>query len=62
MLSQKLATIKLDTPVTLKINEAAVPEKDRMLSVLKELGYKSLVRRVGGNIEEEDDKQAKLFD
>jgi len=62
MLSQKLATIKLDTPVTLKIDEATVPEKDRMLSVLKELGYKSLVRRMGGSTEEEDDKQAKLFD
>jgi DNA polymerase-1 len=41
MLSQKLATIKLDTPVTFQIDEAVVPEKDRMLSVLKELGYKS---------------------
>jgi DNA polymerase I len=65
MLSQKLATIRLDVPVTLNMSQAGVPDKERMLSVLKELGYKSLVRRAGGkeeDIKDIDDQQTKLFD
>jgi DNA polymerase-1 len=62
ILSQKLATIKLDVPVTMNIDKSLVPEKEKILSVLKELGYKSLIKRVGGNAEEVDDNQTKLFD
>jgi DNA polymerase I len=65
LLSQKLATIKLDVPVTLQINKAKAPDKEKMLAILKELGYKSLAKRVGGgekDMQEIDDKQEKLFE
>jgi DNA polymerase-1 len=62
MLSEKLATIKTDVPVTFRLNEAQVPTEKEMLEVLKELGYKSLVKRLGEKAEEDDDRQEKLFD
>jgi len=61
MLSQALATIKVDVPVTLDMGEAVLPEKEKVLAKLAELGYKSLVRRMGGEMLEKDDSQQTLF-
>jgi DNA polymerase-1 len=60
-LSEQLATIRRDTPVTLDISQCAVPHAQKILEILKELGYKSLTKRLGGSVEEEDDRQEKLF-
>jgi DNA polymerase I len=62
LLSQKLATIRLDVPVTLDTTQCFLPTTQKILGVLNELGYKSLIRRAGGKVEEKDDGQEKLFD
>lgn len=61
-LSQQLATIKRDVSITLQLSKAEIPDKETILEVLKQLGYKSLIKRVGGEVQEADDKQAKLFE
>jgi DNA polymerase-1 len=60
-LSQQLATIRRDVPVTLNIEKSPVPETGKLADTLKELGYKSLVKRATGEIIKEDEKQTKLF-
>jgi DNA polymerase-1 len=63
-LSKELATIRRDTPVTWHSEAAELPAQEKILEVLKELGYKSLVRRVGGtdkDMKEADDNQQTLF-
>ncbi len=60
-LSKKLATIRLDAPVSFVLSDCKVPDKEKILEVFKELGYKSLVRRID---ESQVDKvnQVGLFD
>jgi len=41
--------------------KASVPSEEKILAVLKELGYKSLVKRINQN-EEIDENQQKLFE
>mgnify|MGYP001565573873 CR=1 FL=1 len=60
-LSKRLATIKIDSPVTLHLEDAILPEKDKMLSVLQDLGYKSLIKRAGGE-PHEDSTRPRLFE
>jgi DNA polymerase-1 len=62
MLSQKLATIRLDAPVTLEIGQCLVPSDSKATEVLLELGYKSIIKRITGVAPEIDDKQTKLFE
>jgi len=47
-LSRKLAVIRRDAPVTWKAKEAEAPSEKKILEVLKELNYRSLIRRMGG--------------
>lgn len=61
-LSQRLATIRTDAPVTLKIADCVIPDQEKIVEVLKELGHKSLIKRVSGEDVKLDDKQAKLFE
>ncbi len=61
-LSKRLATIKCDVPVTLNIEKCLVPEVSLITDVLKELGYKSLIKRMTGEEVKIDDNQPKLFD
>jgi len=60
-LSKRLATIKCDVPVSVDSVICAMPKRDKMLEVFKELGYKSLINRAGGNMEAKNDKQGELF-
>ena len=60
-LSKRLATIKIDSPVTLHLEDAILPEKDKMLSVLQDLGYKSLIKRAGRE-PHEDSTRPRLFE
>ncbi|TSC85375.1 MAG: DNA polymerase I, partial [Microgenomates group bacterium Gr01-1014_16] len=48
-LSKRLATMKDDCPITFKIDECEVPSMDKFAEVFKELGYKSLTKRVKGD-------------
>lgn len=61
-LSKKLATIRRDAPVTFNAEAASIPPKDKILQVLSELGYKSLIKRMGGATEQTNENQATLFD
>jgi DNA polymerase-1 len=61
-LSKRLATIRTDAPVTLKIDECKVPDQEKIVEVLKELGHKSLIKRVSGEDVKLDDNQQKLFE
>ncbi|MDO8488261.1 MAG: 5'-3' exonuclease H3TH domain-containing protein [bacterium] len=61
ILSQKLATIKTDVPVTANWQEAQTPSEEKLLAVLQELGYKSLIKRLGGEVEV-NTNQPKLFE
>lgn len=58
-LSQRLARIKTDVPISIDWEKAIVPSQEKTLEVLRELGYKSLVRRAGGEMEK---SQPGLFD
>ena len=60
-LSKRLATIKTDVPVTYDKAQCSIPNVQKMTEVLQELGYKSLVKRMGGE-GKVDDSQSKLFD
>jgi len=60
-LSKRLATIKTDVPVTYDKAQCSIPNVQKMTEVLQELGYKSLVKRMGGEVKV-DDSQSKLFD
>ena len=61
-LSKRLATIRTDAPVTLQLNEAIIPSQEKMAEVFKELGHKSLIKRVGGKEESEDRSSPRLFE
>lgn len=60
-LSKRLATIRIDAPITLNLEKAILPDKDKMLAVFQELGYKSLIKRAGGKIDE-DRTRPRLFE
>ena len=63
MLSQKLAAIRRDAPVTLDMTRCLLPSAQRFAQVFKELNYKSLVKRMGGEENEGvDESQQKLFE
>lgn len=61
-LSQTLATIRRDVPITWHEEENILPQEEKILGVLKELGYKSLIRRVSGEEMKTDENQRSLFD
>ena len=58
-LSKRLATIKTDAPVTFDSAKSEVPSTNKITEVFKELGYKSLMKRAGGDGEV---NQIGLFD
>src|SRR3989344_1974496 len=58
-LSKRLATIKTDAPVTFDSAKSEVPSTNKITEVFKELGYKSLMKREGGDGEV---NQIGLFD
>ncbi len=60
-LSKELATIKRDVPITLHLNEAVLQSEEKRVRVFKELGYKSLVKRMTGE-EVKGDVQGSLFE
>ncbi|KKW00147.1 MAG: polymerase protein [Candidatus Amesbacteria bacterium GW2011_GWA1_48_9] len=60
-LSRGLAKIRTDVPVSLEWERAQIPSQEKILDVLKELGYKSLIKRIGGE-DQVDDNQQKLFE
>lgn len=62
ILSQQLATIRQDAPVAWDHEAGVVPPQEVAVAVLKELGYKSLIRRMTGEEVVIDDSQGRLFD
>jgi len=62
VLSKQLAQIRTDAPVTLETENCLVPGEEKIVEVLKELGYKSLIKRITGQDMVMDDKQGKLFE
>lgn len=60
-LSQRLATIRTDAPVSFDLEACTIPSKEKILDVLKELGHKSLVARLDKN-EVSKVNQVGLFD
>ncbi len=61
ILSQKLATIKTDVPLTLDWSSCVVPTPEAMTEVFKQLGHKSLIKRIGGKLDE-DSARPRLFE
>jgi len=72
-LSKRLATIKTDVPVSFDSAQSTVPSPQKITEVLQELGYKSLVKRMGparnaahsaagGGKENEDSSRPRLFE
>lgn len=61
-LSKRLATIRTDAPVTFDSAKCKVPSANKITEVLKELGYKSLIKRMGGPEEHEDSSRPRLFE
>lgn len=57
VLSGQLATIKTDVPITFDIAQCSIPNAQKITEVLRELGYKSLLKRVEVKV-----KQEGLFD
>ncbi|OGD10115.1 hypothetical protein A2395_04160 [Candidatus Amesbacteria bacterium RIFOXYB1_FULL_47_9] len=62
VLSKQLAQIRTDAPVTLETENCLVPGEEKIVEELKELGYKSLIKRITGQDMVMDDKQGKLFE
>jgi len=60
-LSKRLATIRTDAPVTYDSARCQVPGAKEMMEVLQELGYKSLVKRMGGKADESSSRP-RLFE
>lgn len=60
-LSKRLATIKTDVPVTYDREKCLVPSTQKITEVLQELGYKSLIKRMGGK-EDESSSRPRLFE
>lgn len=60
-LSKRLATMKLDVPMTFDLEKAKLPQESEMARILQELGYKSLIKRIGVN-PNEDRSGPRLFE
>ena len=60
-LSKRLATIRSDAPVSVDEHMTRLPDEHVILDVLKELGYKSLIKRMTGE-EIKVDNQGSLFE
>lgn len=60
-LSKRLATIKIDSPVTLDMARCVLPSNDKITEVLKELGYKSLIKRISEK-KDEGSTSPRLFE
>lgn len=60
--SETLATIRRDVPIKFLLEEATIPSEEKIFAVLKELGYKSLLKRMGAEDIRMDDTQQKLFE
>ncbi len=60
-LSKRLATIKTDVPVTFDIAKCLVPNVSKITEIFNELGYKSLIKRVGVKSTDEDSSRPRLF-
>lgn len=61
-LSQQLATIKRDAPVTFHKKESEIPDITEMAETFAKMGYKSLVKRMTGEEIKVDDIQGSLFE
>lgn len=61
-LSQTLATIKCDVPIDYDCDKCQLPSMEKITDVLKELGYKSLIKRMTGEEVKIDENQTKLFE
>ena len=61
-LSKRLATINTNTPVSCDLGKCKLPEMKSVTAVLKELGYKSLIKRMTGEDIKVDDQQGSLFE
>jgi len=55
VMSKKLATIILDVPVDLKLDDCCYHEfnKEHVIEVMKKYNFKSLIKRLGGDLSEE---------
>ena len=60
-LSKRLATIRIDAPVTYNSAQCSTPSPQKITEVLQELGYKSLVKRMGGQ-QDENSSRPRLFE
>lgn len=60
-LSRRLAAIRTDVPVSFELDKLKVPSEEKILEVLRELGYKSLVKRISGE-DIKVDPQGGLFE
>src|SRR3990172_3885357 len=60
-LSQRLAMIRKDAPVTYNGDKCKIPDPEKFTQVFGELKYKSLVRRTGENEDKKKELQEKLF-
>ncbi len=60
-LSKRLATIKCDAPITFDSAQCTAPSPQKITEVLQELGYKSLVKRMGGKAGESSSRP-RLFE
>lgn len=61
-LSKILATIKTDVDLQIDLDKANIPNEEKLVGVFKELGHKSLIKRMTGEDIKLDDKQPKLFE
>lgn len=62
VLSRRLATINTNSPITLNLDRSILPSQEKIVEVLRELGHKSLIRRVSGEDVTIDESQPKLFE
>jgi DNA polymerase-1 len=56
-LSKRLATIKTDVPISINNDQCQIPNIQKIIDILEELGYKSLVKRT----KEQEVRQTELF-
>lgn len=60
-LSKRLATMKDNCPISFDLAKCEVPSMDKFAEVFKELGYKSLIKRITGE-DVKVDAQGSLFE